>query len=239
MPNRQRNGFIPTRFPGGINTTWPHWAMAMMGQPDPTRFITDFDDFITYTATDWLITTVGTGTRVLTAGNGGLLTVTNSAAAPDANYYQRPAANFLLTPGKRTFFKARFKVDDATLADVQFGLINTDGTPLDATDGIWFRKAAGGTSIIGTVRKDATTGSSSTTSLGTLANDTFIEVAFHYDGKNEVEFFINNVRTGSVTDVLSTTFLPDAALSTSFGILNGSAVAQALTVDYVLAAQER
>lgn len=239
MPNRQRNGFIPTRFPGGINTTWPHWAMAMMGQPDPTRFITDFDDFITYTATDWLITTVGTGTRALVAGHGGLLAVTNSAAAPDANYYQRATGDFLPAAGKRIFFKTRLKVDNATLADIQVGLINADSTPLDATDGFWIRKAAGATTLSAVVRRDATTGSSSIANIGTMADDTFIELAFHYDGKQETEFFVNNVRMGSVTGILPTTFLPDTLLTNSFGILNGSAAARALTVDYVLAAQER
>ncbi len=239
MPNQQRSGFIPTRFPGGLNTTRPHRAMAMQGQPDPSRFITDYDDFLTYLATNWAITLVGAGgTKALIAGNGGLLSVANSAAGIDSTYYQRPVGSFLMVANKRTFFKARFSVDDATLADIQFGLIGIDTTPADATDGIFFRKAAGSTAIQVFVRKDGTTGSSTIANVGTMTTG-FVEFAFHYDGKSEVEFFFNDVRVGSITNVLATTFLPDALLATSFGILNGSAVARTLVVDYILAAQER
>lgn len=238
MPNVQRSGFIPTRFPGGLNTSRPFKAMSMLGMLDPSRFIADFDDFFTYLATDWTITTTGTGTRALGPGNGGLLLITNSAAGTDANYYQR-TPSFVMVAGKRTFFKARVSVDSATLADIQLGLINTDTTPLDATDGIWFRKAAGATTVSVIVRQDATTGSATIANVGALADATFVELAFHYDGKQEVEFFINDVRVGSILNVLSTTYLPNLPLALSFGVLNGSAVARVLTVDYVFAAQER
>ena len=53
---------------------------------------------------------------------------------------QKTPAAFSFTPGKKAFFKCRFKVSDATQSDVVIGLQVIDTTPLDVTDGIYFLK---------------------------------------------------------------------------------------------------
>lgn len=229
--------YDPTRFPKGITNANQGETLENFAAPDPTKLYTDFDDFNTYLATDWTITTTGTGTRALAAGAGGLLVVTNSAALNDANFYQRTVASFVPTANKRTFFKARFKVDDATAAVVQLGLILADTTPLDATDGIYFLKANGSTAIQAFVRKDATTGSTTNSNIGTLVNDTFITLGFEYNGKGSVMFYVNDARVARLD--ASSTYLPDAPLALSFGVSNGTAAARALTLDYILGASER
>lgn len=232
-----RPPYKPTRFPKGINNALPTETLNNLASPDPTKLYTDFDDFNTYLATDWTITTTGTGTRALGAGAGGLLVVTNSAALNDANFYQRTVASFVPTANKRTFFKARFKVDDATAAVVQMGLILTDTTPLDATDGIYFLKANGSTAIQAFVRKDATTGSTTNSNIGTLVNDTYITLGFEYNGKDAVLFYVDDAMVARLS--ASSTYLPDAALALSFGVSNGTAVARAMTLDYIFGASER
>lgn len=228
---------MTTRFPNGVTNANQNGNMQNLGQLDPTKFHTFFDDFDTYLATDWTITETGTATQALTAGDGGLLLVTNSALDNDASFQQLTTATFLMAANKRAFFKCRFKVSDATQSDVQVGLIVTDTTPLDATDGIYFQKDDGDAQIDVYVRKDATTGSTSATNVGTLVSDTFIELGWAYDGKSATKFFINDVHVSTLDS--SSTYLPDTTLNVSFGIQNGEAVAKTMTVDYIFAAKER
>lgn len=227
----------PVRYPFGVSTAKKTWAMADLGIPDPTSYHVFLDDFDRYVAAHWTVTEVGTGSRALTAGDGGLLLLTCAAADDNSEFLQNTVASFLPTPGKKLFFKARLKVSDATQSDVQIGLVITDTTPLDATDGIYFMKDDGDAQIDIICRKNATTGSTTATNVGTLVSDTFITLAFMYDGKSKARFFINDRQVG-ILDA-SSTYLPDAALAVTISIQNGEAVAKTMTVDYLFAAQER
>jgi hypothetical protein len=226
-----------TRFPFGVTNAAPQTTLGNMMQLDPTLIHTYFNDFDTYLASDWTVTETGTATQALTAGLGGWLLITNSAADNDASFSQLTTATFQPTAGKRLFFKARFKVSDATQSDIQVGLILTDTTPLDATDGIYFQKDDGDAQLDVYVRKNASTGSTSISNVGTVVSDTFMTVGFEYDGADEVLAFVDNVLVGRLE--ASSTYLPDTLLAVSFGIVNGEAVAKTMTLDYIFAAQER
>lgn len=228
---------MTTRFPSGVNNANNMSALSNMGQMDPSKFHSFFTDFDTYTAADWIVTEVGTATQALTAGDGGLLLITNSALATDSSFQQNLVASFLMEAGKKAFFKARFKVSDATQSIFQLGLIVADTTPLDATDGIYFQKDDGDAFLDFYTRKDATTGSSSLTAVATVVSDTFLTVGFEYDGKSDVAAFVNDIKVGSIAT--NGTYLPDAALSVSFGMQNGEALAKNMTMDYIFAAKER
>jgi hypothetical protein len=208
-----------------------------MGQPDPLKFHTYFNDFNTYLASDWVVSKTGTGTQALADGDGGLLLTTNSAGVSDAVFNQLVKQGFLMEAGKRAFFKARFKISDATQSAMQLGLIITDTSPLDATDGIYFQKDDGDTHIDLYVRKDTTTGSDSTSDIAELVDNTFITLGFEFDGKQTVFAYVNDVLVARLD--ASATYLPDSSLTVSFGIQNGEAVAKSMTLDYILAAKER
>ncbi len=225
-----------TRFSKGVTNARPNTSLAYMGQPDPTKFNTYFDDFNTFLASDWVITAIGIGTTALTAGDGGLLLVTTSAAAPDSRSHQLAVATFTFTAGKRMFFKAAGTLSNATLSVLQLGLVVTATTPTDATDGIYFLKPAGTDNIGAFVRRDATTGNLSNTAIA-VATTAYTSYGFEYDGKETVTFFINDVAVGSLpcTSVNS----PDATLAVSFHLGNGDAVARTFSLDYILAAKER
>lgn len=232
----------PVRYPSGVSTQEVGNPLANYGNPDPTKWHSYFEDFDYYAAGDWTITAVGTGTSALGDVDNGVLVVTASAADNDGRQHQKVGESFLLTAGKKTIFKARFKVSDATQSDLAIGLIVTDTTILGATagdgatDGVFFQKDDGSTSLIAYCQKDTTTGQVSGTA-GTLANDTFVTVAWEYDGKSKVSYWFNDVKAGELAATSAT--LPDTELTVSFALLNGEAVAKALTVDYVFAAQER
>ena len=231
-------GNLVTRFPNGVTNVADNALFADMAQLDPTKFHTYFNDFDTYAAADWTVTETQAGaTQALTAGDGGLLLLTNSAADDDLNALQKNPAAFSFTAGKKTFFRARFKVSDATQSDVVIGLQVVDATPLDVTDGVYFLKSDGAATVNVICRKDASTGSTSASAIATLANDTFITLGFYYDGEGKVFYEVN----GSVIGSLSATsaFLPDADCTVSFAIQNGEAAAKTMTVDYIFAAKER
>jgi hypothetical protein len=227
-----------TRFPYGLTNVTEVDLFADMVQPDPTLFHEYFNDFDTYTAGDWTVTeTSGAATQALTAGDGGLLLITNTAADDDLVALQKNPAAFTFTAGKKTFFRCRFKVSDATQSDVVFGLQVVDATPLDVTDGIYFLKADGAATVNFVCRKNASTGSTTASAVATMANDTFIELGFYYDGQSSVAYEVNGSVLGSLD--ASSAFLPDTTCTVSFALQNGEAVAKTMTVDYVYVAKER
>ena len=225
-----------TRYVNGINNVADNNILADFGMPDPTKWITHFDDFINYTAGDWTITAVGSGTSAQGDGLGGQLVVTTSGASGDGRWAQKLGRSFVLSSGKRAFFKARLKIDNVATSSLLVGLQLNDTTPEDATDGIYFIKQSSN-SIDFVVRKDATTGSNSAAGVATLVNDTFIELAWFYDGEGSCYYAVDGVVKGSIA--ATSAFLPDTTLSVSFGFETNAVATRAGTVDYVFAALER
>jgi hypothetical protein len=223
-----------TRFPNGVTNVGEDSLFAAMGQLAPTKFHTYMEDFDYYAAADWTVTETQAGaTQALTNGDGGLLLLTNSAADDDLNALQKVGASFAFAAGKKLWFEARFKVSDATQSDFVMGLQGTDTTPLDTTDGVFFLKADGSTSVSLVVEASST--ATTTSSVATVANDTFVRLGFWYDGDAAVYYFVNGALGGKSV----TTNLPTADLRVSFGIQNGEAVAKTMTIDYVFVAKER
>ncbi len=225
----------PTRFPNGIGTRKQPDPMFMLGMPDPSDYHTYWNDFDLYVSGDWTATVTGTGTAALTAGDGGLLALATSNANNDNVFLQKTTEGFQIEAGKMAWFKTRLKVSALT-SQIVIGLQVTDTTPLDVTDGIYFLTAntTGVASLI--CRKNATTGSTSA-AAATLAADTWIELAWFYDGKDSLIWGVNGRQAGTITGVSG--FLPDTTATISLGIQTTSAAVKTLTVDYILAAKER
>ena len=224
----------PTRLSNGVNTSNGRDGLNMMGQLDPSKFHTFFNDFDTFTAADWTITNVGvTPTVAVTAVDGGAILQTNTAGIADSAYLQKVGASFSFEAGKQMWFKARFQVSDAAQSSIVFGLQVVDTTPLAVSNGMYFLKAdnAATYDFISMSGSVATTASA----VGSLTSATMTELAFNFDGVNEAECFADGVLLGRL--VLST--LPAGLLTVSFGMANGEAVAKTMTTDYVFAAKER
>lgn len=231
-------GIAVTRFPFGVTNAAENSIFADMIQSDPTKFHEYWNDFDTFSASDWVVTETQAGaTQGLAAGDGGWLALVNTAADNDLNAIQKTPAAFSFTAGKKAFFACRFKVDDATQSDVVVGLQVVDTTPLDVTDGIYFLKADDAATLSFVCRKDAATGSASASAIATLTNDTFVTVAFAYDGVGKVAYAVNGSVLGSLD--ASSAYLPDTITTVSLAVQNGSAAARTLTIDYVYAAIER
>lgn len=205
----------------------------------PEELVTFFDDFLTYVAAHWTITTTeagsGAATEALGSGLGGDLVVTNDDADNDADFFQKPGEAFLFTVGKPLQFIMRFKLSDVLEADFIAGLIITDTAPLANTDGIYFIKNDADTGLDFVVNKDSTL--TTIEDVATLVDDTFVELEFYYDGASaDIDIFVDGVRIASAP---LTNVPDDEELTPTFGIQNGEAVAKVLTVDYIGATQVR
>ena len=226
---------LVTRFPNGVTNVGEDSPFADLTMPAPTKFHTYYEDFDYYVAGNWTVTETQAGaTQALTDGDGGLLLITNTAADDDLVALQKVGESYRFASGKELFFEARFKVSDATQSDVVIGLQITDITPLDVSDGVFFIKADGSTSVSLLVEKNGT--ATTTSSVATMANDTFISLGFYYDGASSIQYSVNGVVKGTSV----TTNLPDDEdMTVTIALQNGEAVAKTMTVDYVFVAKER
>jgi hypothetical protein len=236
---------MPTHFRTGVSNQVPGNPLFQLPYLDPTKYTTYFNDFLTYHADEWTITTTeagsGAATEALASGAGGWLLITNDDADNDLDFLQLKGEAFKYVSTKNMFFKARFKVSDATQSDFVMGLGITDTTPLDTTDGVFFIKSDGAATMDFLIEKDnsATTNSS----VATVSDDTFLTASFHYNptggssGGGAFEVFIDDSKVATETTL--TNAPDDEELTVSFGIQNGAAAAKTMTVDYIFAAVER
>jgi len=207
-----------------------------------TDFYEYFNDFTNtgdYAAADWTITTTEAGAgdateAISTGAAGGVLVVTNDAGAADADYLQNKIECFRFTSGKAAEFEIRFKISDVTNTAFVAGLQITDTTPLAVTDGVFIRKGEDDTYPDLVVCKNST--ETVVAAPDPLVNDTWVKLGFYYDGTDTMQFFVNDQRVAAC----AVTNLPDDEdLAISFGLLNSSAAAHVLSVDYIRAISER
>lgn len=252
----------PTRYPSGVASTPPGWLLGDLSTLGGPNIYSYFNDFNTYDAADWTVTSSGggaTGTSSLTGGNGGLLLVQSGITENDIQANQLAATSFHFVSGQDVWFAINFEVSDATQSDVIFGLADTfaDMTP---TDGVYFSKVDGSTSMLYNV---TAAGTSTTGTVGTLVAATRYAMGFYYKGSAAVPTLTfystipyaastvtrpspywagGNLAIAQGSSVAGATFaltnLPSSATGTTmgFGIHAGSAGAKNLIVDYVLAA---
>lgn len=242
---------IPARFPSGI-TTDPVWGplgqFGLLNQFDYHNYWDDFDTSVGISG--WYTkTTTGNGTVATTAGNGGLALFTTNSSTPasgDVASIQLPVAGFGLTAGKKAFYFARLKVADVTNAAFLLGLIQTTTTPFTVTDGIYFLKASGATTLVGRHSASSTaTSATIPTAANSLANNTNIDLGIYLDPKGAVNFFVGSdllnpysTIKGPVASVTPAT-LASANLNFTVALQSGTATSKTMTVDFAMAAVER
>jgi hypothetical protein len=185
----------------------------------------------------WTVTLVeaGGGESTITKPDavGGALLLTTDAFENDGVSMQLAGEAFELTSDQRlVYFGCRFQINDATQTDFLVGLCITDTALLGGmTDGVYFRKVDGSTSLAAVIEKDST--ETTTTGVHTMVDATDVTLELYFDGTT-VEFFVNGVSVAS----LSGANLPDnEALTPSIEFLTGEAVANTMQIDWVRAIQ--
>lgn len=225
---------MTTRFPGGITTAAKTEPMGEFILPaDISKAHIYMEDFDTYTAADWTVTEVGVATQTLGDKDGGQLVLVNAAADDNSTFQFLNGESFLFETGKKLWFDCRLSVNDATQSDLLIGLQVKDTTPLDVTDGVFFLKSDGSTTMSLLVEKNNT---DTTTTVATMSDGAFIRLSFFYDGVDVIKIFADGSQVASSV----TTNLPDDEILTiSFGVQNGEASAKDAAVDYIMVAKER
>jgi hypothetical protein len=223
------------------------------------EYVNDFVANQDYAAADWTITTVeagaGAATEAISASEiGGALVITNDDADADSDQLQATEIWDLTAP-KHLWFTSRFKASEALDSAVLVGLCITDTTLLGGmTDGLYFRKSDADNTLQAVAEKDST---ESTVDIVEMVDDTYVEVGLYYKAGDAavVEVYLRNVATEgtgiskefadnskarwSKVGQLTSNLPDDEALAVSMAILNGNAVANTLTIDYIQVAQER
>jgi len=223
----------PTRFPGGVSSA-SSGTFKDLPYLNTSDYVIFDEDFQRYAAGDWTVTeTNASATEALTDGQGGLLLITNTATDDDRVTMQKVGESFKFVANKKTFFEVRFQTSDATQSDLLFGLAITDTTPLDATDGVFFKKDDGDANIDFASLKNSA--GSTVTAATTIANATFVKLGFYFDGVN-FYLYKDGVQVGFVS---AATIPDDEEVTPTIHLQNGEAVAKTLTVDYIKAYQER
>jgi hypothetical protein len=238
----------PRRYVNGVATRDANHPFGQFFEPDPTRLHGYFNDFYTYAATDWVLTTAeagaGNATEVIADDEvGGVLTITNAGGSGDHDNFQlskdggtNDAEVFTFATQKKAWFDTRFKSNDGDQVTIHIGIhiVNTDPVNAAPTDGIYFKTTDETGDISLLVRKNST--ETSAAGLGTLGDDTFVRLSYYWDGVDTIYGYVDGVEKTS----LSSGNLPDDDyMALSFGVENGEAAANTLELDYIGAWMER
>lgn len=231
-----------TGFIYGLTNVAESAALGTYPAPDPTLFHTWFDDFDQYTSADWVITTVGTSTIQVQDEINGILGVTTDANDNDHSYFQwagntstTVVETWRPTSGKALYFKARFKISEVIQSDFFAGLYVVDTDPVGGiVNGMYFTKTDG-SAVLNFVTVAGST--ATTTAVATLVADTYVSVAFVYDGYSGLNLFVdgNRVASSAVANI------PATELALSFAIQAGEAIlgGKKLSLDYLFVSEER
>ena len=235
----------PVRFFTGVCTDQAFQPLAFYGNRNPFFYHEWEDDFDSLNAAYTVTKT--TGTAGIVAGDGGILQLVTAATAADLTSIQLPAASFSFTAGKKSFFLCRLQVDDATNAEFNVGLMNTTATPFAPTDGLYFKKASGATTLVlASMNGSAETDVAIPAALYPAAN-TNIDLGWYVDRNQHVYAFAGNGLVGYVNQNVAalgpnakgTPALTAANLNFTLAVGAGTAAARTMKVDFAMTAKER
>jgi len=172
----------PARFLSGVSTQQRKSLLGGFPLPNPATANIYFNDFNTYVAGDWTVTTVNSGTTALQALNGGSLLFTPGGTSTNYQGITLNPASFSITPGYRAWFAANITVSDVAVTKApSFVLGLTKGGPSAPTDGVYFTYAGGTATTVSAVIRASST-SSTITGIATPVAATSFTLGWFYDG---------------------------------------------------------
>jgi hypothetical protein len=247
MPNRV------SRLPNGISTAVPGSLFSDYQWPGPADLYEYKNDFSTYAAGDWTVTSTNSGTSALADGEGGLLVQTTGATSTNYQANQLTKKSFYFKTGYRHWFWINFNLSDTAHTLLLAGLVDTLAGPMTPASGVYFSKTDASTTLNLIMNSASTT---TTTAVGTIAAATNYTVGWYYDGKSTPSLYVFSsigltsptlyehsiqYNGGGLAAVITDmTNLPAATVghTLGFGITTGASAAHTNTVDYVGAASQ-
>jgi hypothetical protein len=210
----------PIRTPSGGTTDQVFQPLADCGNGNPFFYHMFADDFDPYRATDYTVTTTGTGAAVAqVAGDGGLVLFTGGSTAGNASIQHSFASFTINSQPKKVFFESRFKASAWATAGVTMlaGLIQTTATPGTVTDGVYFLISATGVITINSTIGSVNTAVTIPAAAYTLTANTNIDLAFYITRLGDVLAYVDTQLVG---------FVPQSNIGTTNGPQNAGAVAR-------------
>lgn len=225
---------------GFNNLPSTHWMAGrdVIPIPYPAKWQVWYNDFQSYTAGDWVVNQTeaggGDASEAVTDLAFGNLLITCDNADNDNDFLQSVGEIFDITAGKKVYFETRFKLNEVLQADFVLGLQIRDTTPLAVSDGVFFMKDDG--DAILDIHSFSSSVGSSATGLYTMVADTFLTVAFYYDGASNITVAVDNVVVGQLAAVTPS----GTEMTLSIGLQQGEVTnIKTMTIDYVMVAFER
>jgi hypothetical protein len=239
-------GFTNSQTSGSYSTLWGDCPI-LDWITDPSIGVYFFDDFLGYHTTHlWTSTLTDTGTTAITTGLGGWLSIVpsdGSVADNDESYAYGTSAAFQVQAGKDLWYECEVSFAEANTDDINVIaglssvgtddlLVSNGGGPSANFDGLAFYKVDGGT----TWNAIATQAANQTllTALATRVAGTPVRLGIRTYSNNLATFFLNGAQITSTG-----TYLPTAAMRPVFGVKNGAANNENLTVNWVRCFQIR
>lgn len=173
------NGTVPTRYYSGVSTQKPTTLFGNYYRPCPMGTYDVFDDFDWYNVTRWPVG-LATGSTVISAFNGGAITLTTGAVSGNQQSNHLAQTSFTLTPGFQSWFSINITLATSNIPNFLVGLIG-GGTDAAPTDGLYFTKATASQTVNFNIAKASSV--TTLTNTTTIADATALSLGFYYDGK--------------------------------------------------------
>jgi len=212
-----------------------------------TAWYTLFDDFMWFTEGDIWATTEDadkTGTDGIMDVVGGVYQNYCDGDDNDESYCISAGESFKFATGKKLWFEARLRVDEANTDDANVivglmdnagadALLDNGGGPAASYDGAVFCKVDGGTKW--QFETSNASDQETTAEVAAYADDTFVKLGFYFDGATSITPYVNG--TAGTAHTISLTGLEEMHLF--FGIKAGGTNEESIEIDYVLCTQLR
>ena len=226
----------PVRTPGG-------------GVDMPVVYFNDFlagGDFSeTVNLADFVASGAGTSTFLqVDSAIGGQVALTNGGTDNDATDCQLNGEPFQVSSTQDLVFECKFHVDNITLSDWWVGVSVTDTDTLSTpANFIGFGNSVNAADIYANCGSTAS-GAFATGTAGTnetltdtgvnLVASTFTTVRFEVIGNSKIRYYVDGVLKAT-----HTTNIPTVTMTPTMVIRNASGAARTMTVDWILAYQDR
>jgi len=186
------------------------WVNGLPVSSNP-NYLTYFNDF--YTATnfnttlEWNLVKDASATAAIlgNAPSGQVLFTSAATTDNDGNYAGLAQRTFRLLSNKQLWFSARFSVasqpqDMDFWTGMSIGVTtNPENVVADSTTRIGFELIeAQGTAVLQFKTSDGTNVNTYSTGV-TVESGDFVKVDFKWDGKNTIEYFVNNIKRGQTS----------------------------------------
>ena len=149
----------PVRFPSGVSTHQPKNTLASFPTVPSTNQVSLINEFVPYRSGDFTITQTNGSGAILAWNNGGLTLSTTGGTAADKIMFGLAAQAAVYMPGNQLWTSCTVAVP-STISDTNVYIGEANNVDLSSgsvTDGIYFLKPSGGTTVNLIIKKAGTT----------------------------------------------------------------------------------